>query len=210
MKYSGFSRQNRNNKNSKIPIISVCADFSLIWLHASVCTAVSLPILKDRTVSFRAVSAFFCSSTVSGTHVPLSDSVTVCWQTEKVVMEIHGHTFATTARLPIFFFLFPQEDKEKKKQNKTKQKSQTILRYIFFLTYMKTEEELHSPWGFPALGDHGISSTSQPTKSCQNGSALCVLFIALVINLSANKLYNPCWYPHRSKCSIPSFWKRKQ
>jgi len=109
-----------------------------------------------------------------------------------------------------FFFLFPQEDKEKKKQNKTKQKSQTILRYIFFLTYMKTEEELHSPWDFPVLGDHGVSSTSQPTKSCQNGSALCVLFIALVINLSANKLYNPCWYPHRSKCSIPSFWKRKQ
>lgn len=125
----------------------------------------------------------------------------------------HGDTrthFCNNSTTSFFFFCFLRKIRKKKKQNKTKQKSQTILRYIFFLTYMKTEEELHSPWGFPALGDHGISSTSQPTKSCQNGSALCVLFIALVINLSANKLYNPCWYPHRSKCSIPSFWKRKQ
>lgn len=55
---------------------------------------------------------------------------------------------------------------------------------------MKTEEELHSPWDFPVLGDHGISSIYQPTKSCQNGSALCILFIVVVINVLINKIYN--------------------
>lgn len=55
---------------------------------------------------------------------------------------------------------------------------------------MKTEEELHSPWDFPVLGDHEISSIYQPTKSCQNGSALCILFIVVVINILINKIYN--------------------
>lgn len=104
MKCHGFSRQDRNSKNSKTPMINVYAGSGLIWRYAS-------GYWKTMPSSSRAVSGLFCSCTISGTHVPLSDFVTICWQIENVVMAIHGHSLAQSMTS---HFLFPREARQNK------------------------------------------------------------------------------------------------
>lgn len=131
MKYSGFSRQDRNRKSSKTPMVSVYAGFSLIRLYAS-------GYWKTMLWSSRAVSGLFWSCTISGTHVPLSDFVTICWQIENVVTEIHRHTLAQSMTS---HFLFPQEARQNTHTHT--QKPNHLKIFSLFLTYMKTRGYSH-------------------------------------------------------------------